>query len=99
MVKIIDEYFYAADGKCYTLYRIEVKEKLIHRTKEKSGEIGEVKTCLGYFKDLAALVKSVADDLTARKINNGEIKTICQHIEEYKSTFKMLMDAINGTAE
>lgn len=99
MVKIIDEYFYTADGKCYTLYRVEVKEKLIHRTKEKSGEIGEVKSCLGYFKDLAQMVRAVADNLIARKINNGEIETIHQHIEEYKNAVKVLTDAVNGISE
>ena len=40
MVKITDEYFYTADGKCYALYRVEVKEKLIQRSKQKSCEIG-----------------------------------------------------------
>lgn len=96
MVKITDEYFYTADGKCYALYRVEVKEKRIQRSKQKSGEIGEVRTCLGYFKDLAQMVNAVANNLVARKIDNGEIKTIYEHIEEYKFAVKMLTDAVNG---
>lgn len=50
---------------------------------------------MGYFKDLAQMVNAVANNLTARKIDNGEIKTIYEHIEEYKSAVKMLTDAVN----
>ena len=98
MVKITDEYYYTVDSgnRSFALYSVEVREKLIQRTKQKSGEVGEVKTVLGYFNSLDKVVKTVADDILARKCNNGEIKDISQYVAEYRKAVAEIVTAING---
>ena len=98
MVKINDEYFYTVDSgnRSFALYRVEVKEKLIQRTKQKSGEVGEVKTVLGYFNSLDKVAKTVADDIIARKCNSGEITHISEYVTEYRKAVNELVAAING---
>lgn len=70
-----------------------VREKLIQRTKQKSGE---VKTVIGYFNSLDKVAKTVADDILARKCNNGEIKDISQYVAEYRKAVAEIVDAVNG---
>ena len=98
MVKINDEYLYTVDSgnRSFALYRVEVREKLIQRTKQKSGEVGEVKTVLGYFNSLDKVAKTVADDILARKCNSGEITHISEYVTEYRNAVKEIVDAVNS---
>lgn len=98
MVKINDEYFYTVDSssRSFTLYRKEMRERVIQRTKIKTGEVSEANVMIGYYNKLDSMVRSCVDDIVARKCNDGTITHISEYFAEYRKAVKELVAAING---
>lgn len=85
MIKILDDWYYEFDGVQYTLIHIYEKEMTAFGSKEKTGEVREVREMIGYYSTMTATLLKLTTLLAKEKIDNGEIKTIEQHITALKT--------------
>lgn len=85
MIKIKDDWYYEFDGVQYTLIHIYEKEMTAFGSKEKTGEVREVREMIGYYSTMTAMLLKLTTLLAKEKIDSGEIKTIEQHITALKT--------------
>lgn len=80
MIEIISGWYYTVEDNQYTLIHEYMYDVLKFGTKEKTGETKLKSEIIGYFTSLSGLLKRLTILLAKEKIDNGEIKTIEQHI-------------------
>lgn len=98
MVEICNGYFFEQDKKTksFTLVYKEVRNKMEFGTMKELEEKVTKNRTVGYYANIEQVVKAAADDIVARKVDDGTITNIREYLDEYKSAVKMLTDAING---
>lgn len=91
MIEIMSGWYYTVDDNQYTLIHQYVYDVLKFGTKEKTGETRVKTETIGYFTTLAKLLEKLTFLLAKEKVDNGEIKTIEQHI----TALKRIKDELN----
>lgn len=99
MVKITDGYFFEVDGKQFTLYAREKREKIDFKTRKPTGEIIEADRFIGYYMSASAMLIAAADDALAKECANGQIETIHEYLERYREIVNDLRNAVQGATE
>lgn len=96
MVRINENYSFDHDGRCLTLFRTETREKkAFGGSRTTTGEVKDFKTVVGYYKNIEQLVIAAADDIVARKCNDGTVTHISEYLAEYRKAVEELKAAIN----
>lgn len=95
MIKIINGWYYSVDEYQYILIHEYEKEKGVFGKGEKTGEMKEVKETVGYYSNLSTMLIQLTKILAKEKIDNGEIKTIEQHIKELNKIKNELESVVN----
>lgn len=80
MVNLIKDFRYEKIPYQYALYR----DRLV--TDKETGEKKPVKTLVGYYNSLEAIITATARELADDKIAAGEITTIQEHIKAIRDT-------------
>lgn len=97
MVEIIKGWYYKADEFQFILIHEYEKTKGVFGRRDIKGEEKVIKRDeIGYFKNLRDLLKRLAHILCKEKIDNGEIKTIKEHIAELKRLEERLNNICQG---
>lgn len=91
MIEIISGWYYTVEDNQYTLIHEYMYDVLKFGTKEKTGETKLKSEIIGYFTSLSGLLKRLTVLLAKEKIDNGEIKTIEQHI----SALRIIKDELD----
>lgn len=92
MIKIIDGWFYEYDGTQYILFREEERE--VYNKVKKEKRFGVVKTTIGYFPKIEAMLLKMTELMAKAKIDSGEITTLEQHIQELRNIKNQLSDIV-----
>ena len=96
MVDIIDGWSFKVDEYQYTLVHTYTREKLDFKTRKPTGEGGEKREEVGYFKTVTAMLRRLAEILVREKIADGQIQTIRDYISELEQIEKKLREMCKG---
>lgn len=82
LISIIDGYYYSIDkAKNHTLYYKSMKPKQeFGKRGVYTGEEKEVCEVLGYYNNMDSLLEAMIKNAAFRKIEEGKIKTVKEHI-------------------
>lgn len=95
MVKIIDGWYYEVEEKQYTLIHQYNYEGVKFGTKEKTGEVKQKNEIIGYYVTLSEMLIKLTKLLAKEKVDNGEIKTIEEHVQALRTIKNELEEILN----
>ena len=95
MIKITDDWYYKIEDDQYILVHKYKKEKgVFGKVGVGSGEFVEKTEEVGYFMSLAGMLKRLSEILCKEKADEGEIKTIREHIAELRRLWAELQEIV-----
>lgn len=94
MVKICKHYYYEHDGNCFILHFRCIRNKIDIKTKTETNEKIKSDIVMGYYTSISSMLSAVAIHITNRKIENGTITTIEEHINELKALKDQLKEMV-----
>lgn len=75
-IHICGNLYFRADSMQYILLECGQREKIDIRTKQGTGEVGDYETIIGYYGNMAALMKAARGYLTRQSITDSTVDTI-----------------------
>ena len=75
-VHICGDLYFKADSMQYILLECGQREKIDIRTKQGTGEVGDYETIIGYYGNMAALMKAAKGYLIRQSIADGTVDMI-----------------------
>lgn len=97
MIKICDGWYYIIEESEYTLiHEYEKVKGVFGKPEAVSGETVTKREEIGYFQTLQAMLKRLAKIMCKEAQDNGEIKTLAEHIEKLEDLEEKLNDLVRG---
>ena len=96
MIPLVEDYYFSADENQYILYRCGKRNKIDIKTKKSTGEIIDFTDTVGFYTTIFSMLKGCVRECNRRKIQNGEISSMKDCIENMDNMYEKIEDLTKG---